>query len=241
MINRLLLSGLLLFSVAARAQDRGAISGIVALSNSGEALPDVVVTIRFDPGILRIDGVHLGNPIQTTTDRTGHFLFEDLTPGTYQLTMERAGSPGFVDNRRVISVSARPDSVKPPAVPLSLSVSFPRVGALAGTVRDESGKPAAGVPVLLIVDVAGPPQLVLSGRTDARGEYRLNEVPPGKFRVLAWPDRILPGVNSSREPIRQNVPTFYSRTTVEENGSVISLLGGEEMNGIDITLRSSTQ
>lgn len=237
--NRLLLFGLLLFSVAARAQDRGAISGIVALSSSGEALPDVVVTIRFGPGIPRIDGVHLGNPVQTTTDRTGHFLFEDLTPGPYQLTMERAGSPGFVDSRRTTSVTVRPGSVNPQAVPLALSVSFRRTGTVAGTVRDESGKPVAGVPVLLIVAVAGPMQVVLSGSSDPRGEYRLNEVPPGKFRVLAWPERILLGVSSSNELMRQSVPTFYSRTTVERDGSVISLLGGEELNGIDITSQSS--
>ena len=77
-------------------------------------------------------------------------------------------------------------------------------------------------------------QVILSARTDTRGEYRLNEVPPGKFRVLAWPERILP--IDPDELIRQNVPTFYQRTTVEGDGSAIFLLGGEEINGIDITL-----
>ena len=220
------------------AQDRGAISGIVALSNSGESPADVVITIRLDTGIVRNSGVALGNPIQATTDRTGLFLFKDLTPGTYQLTMERAGSPGFVDSRRVITVVARPDSVKPAAAPLALSVSFPPIGTITGAVRDESGKGVALVPVLLVVAGAGPMQVVLGGRTDVRGEYKLNDVPPGKFRVLAWPDRILLSVND-RETIRQNVPTFYQRTIAETDGSVISLLGGEEINGIEITLRSS--
>jgi len=235
MTNRLLLFGFLLFSMAAYGQDRGAISGIVTLSSSGEAVENVTVTIRLDPEMINGNGeLVFGNPIQTTTDQTGHFLFKDSAPGTYQLTMERAGSPGFVDSRRFITVRAKAEGA-----PLAFSVSFPKTGTITGAVQDNSGKPVAGVTVLLVTSAEGPRQSVLGARTNARGEYRLNEVPPGKFKVLASPDMILPGVNDSHEIIRQNVSTFYPRTTVERDASLITLVGGEELNDIDITLQSS--
>src|SRR5688572_5043190 len=106
MIPRLLLAGMLLFSSEPTGQDRSALSGIVTLSSSSEPVEGVQVTVRLNTTIPRPGGVALGNPIQATTDRRGQFSFTSLNTGQYLLTLDRNGSPGFVNRERNITVVA---------------------------------------------------------------------------------------------------------------------------------------
>lgn len=220
-----LLIGMLLFSSTLRAQEPPALFGTVTITSSGEAAEGVTVTIRWDPGIPDGNGVlHLGAPIQATTDRTGHFSFGSLKEtGPYVLTIDRNGSPGFVDGQRTTWAGVRSDTI-----PLALSATFPRPATISGTVRDSSGKPAPGILVMVFAS-PGLTKIATTGITDARGEYRLNEVPPGEFRILArlqWEVIPIPGQST-----RQDVATYYRQA--------IRVSEGEEARGIDITMGSS--
>ena len=66
------------------------------------------------------------------------------------------------------------------------SPSGPPLGAIQGTVTDESGEPVPGVRVLIASGTAAFPEI--SPATDEKGLYRIGGVSPGAFEV-AFHDR----------------------------------------------------
>src|SRR5262245_8599870 len=82
-------------------------------------------------------------------------------------------------------------------LPLLLSILLtpgisPETGAVAGSLRLHDGKPASGVRVAIMAPLdrgrgapRGAGMLVIQGQTDAAGKYRLDDVPPGPYYILA--------------------------------------------------------
>ncbi len=59
--------------------------------------------------------------------------------------------------------------------------SGPRLGAIEGTVTDESGAPVPGIRVFIVSGTAPFPEIAPT--TDEEGHYRIGSVPPGTFDV----------------------------------------------------------
>jgi protocatechuate 3,4-dioxygenase beta subunit len=101
----------------------------------------------------------------------GRFEALALPAGRVQLT---ASAPGYVRWSRELEL---PPGERPRELTLrDVEVELERGGTVSGRVRDRDGDPAAGVLVR-----AGE----LSATADARGEFRIDGVPPGACRVEA--------------------------------------------------------
>src|SRR5581483_3845824 len=108
------------------------------------------------------------------TLKGGRFEALALPAGRVLLT---ASAPGYVRWARELEL---PPGDRPRELTLrDVEVALERGGTLLGRVRDRDGDPAAGVLVR-----AGE----LSATADARGEFRIDGVPPGPCRVEAAAD-----------------------------------------------------
>jgi protocatechuate 3,4-dioxygenase beta subunit len=121
--------------------------------------------------------------VETSTGEDGRFVFrEGLDPGALRLVARAPGfAPQRLDNERL-----------PDRPPLDLGdVRLERAVVLAGRVVDRGGAPVAGAQVLQAVErgVAGMEVTVHGkgiplGETDAKGRFRLDQVPHGPWRLL---------------------------------------------------------
>jgi outer membrane protein OmpA-like peptidoglycan-associated protein len=113
------------------------------------------------------------------TDSRGQFLSGNMEPGQYTFTVKADGyKPGTCT---VISV----DQPTPPSLTTYAKVdcaieALPRSGTIAGKVQSD-GAPVAGATVV-VTDASGKETTLAS---DAGGNFRLDNVPPGtaRFRV----------------------------------------------------------
>jgi hypothetical protein len=144
-------------------------------------------TIPFPPGssalpgtITRRDGTPVADTIVAVTgfgssadhgaqktDARGAFGFESLPAGLYRLSV---GDP------RYSSVSAWADLGENEAKNVQIEVGVP---AMTGIVTEAaSGAPVRGAQVSL------RGRVVVRGSSDDRGEYRIEDVPPGPYRLV---------------------------------------------------------
>lgn len=233
---------------AAGAAVSGTIKGIVKPPDSPDGIPDVEITLigAATPGAP-------GSQMTAATDSKGEFSFSNLAVGRYTLRAQKNGYFG-----------ANPDPAAPPAiqaqtmVPVTISagtpdvqVSIPMVpgGTISGRVLDGQGRPAVGMPMLVLrtgyqdgrktlVSAAAGFTPIGAGATvtNDRGEYRLFWYAPGEYFVktdTARPqNRVVTGPTTP-------VPTFYPGTREASRAIPITIRAGQEVAGIDFTMETA--
>jgi len=209
------------------------IAGSVLSANTGEPLKKAHVDLSQKG----VEGDDPNNkPFSATTDAAGHFSIDKIPAGSYDLIVTRA------DYLPSHYGQDKPDK---PGATLSLAAGqkiadllfrLNRMGIITGRVRDEDGDPARGVAVVSMLHhtVAGKLKIEpsASDRTNDLGEYRIVDLTPGRYSILATP----PGVNSGRgsyEPREEYLPVYYSGTTDSERASTLDVKSGDELSGID--------
>ena len=113
--------------------------------------------------------------LSAVSDANGRFHFTTLTPGDYTAL---ALSQGFA----VSSVPVR--------IPASGGITIPLTphGVITGKIRDEAGDPLPGLAVSALMHDYSTASARLrsagTASTDDRGEYRLFDLPPGRYYLL---------------------------------------------------------
>lgn len=137
-------------------------------------------------------GANGTGPLQAVelSDSEGHFLFHDLPKGNallsatadgYMVPMGPAGAGGGTANRPVtLGEGQRVFDHK---------IRLVRFATISGTILDEAGEPAVGFPVEAVKRSA-PGMLsdaspTYGATTDDRGMYRISQIPPGDYLVVA--------------------------------------------------------
>ena len=119
------------------------------------------------------------------TDGDGRFVFHDLPKGATQLS---ATAAGYLD-RAASGVPTRPIQLEDGQHLDGVRLRLLKVASVSGVVLDEAGEPAVGLTVRVLRREVpqGIPRLTLSGfgRTDDRGLYRIDNLPPGQLYVVA--------------------------------------------------------
>ena len=163
----------------------------------------------------------------------------DITPGTYRVSIQRAG---FVLRRRprteltngAMLQLKEGDKIADVTIPL-----WP-AAVIRGKVLDASGEPVSGA----MVTVQNPNRLRgrgsmrwgIGGRpgmTDDNGDFRLFGLDPGKYVVVATPAGALGGMidESETDPAKdvRTVPTYYPGVADQRQATPITLKSGDEL------------
>ncbi|MEN6545485.1 MAG: SdrD B-like domain-containing protein [Armatimonadia bacterium] len=168
------------------------------------------------PGIpvaLYLDGVYL---MSQTTDDNGHYLFTDLTPGTYTVTTDMSGHPELVqtfdydgiDTPNTATYTVGPDEVFADDTGNSTGLDFGYrcppgdSGVIGDTVwldqnangiqdNGEAGIPNARVKLYLNSTLIG------TKVTDAGGHYLFTHLLPGAYKAYVVPAYLPPGLTQT--------------------------------------------
>lgn len=156
----------------------GALSGRAAAAEDGKPLDSFTVTL------LRTAFLVLRMPVRQVTvadAADGAFALRGVSPGSYTLQITAEGR----------SEAQKDVDVKPGDLDAG-TLQLPRAAAIAGTVRDEQGRPIAFAQVRRRLGaMADNPILAMFGggsqqvHTDGEGRFRLAPLPPGRVQLLA--------------------------------------------------------
>ena len=152
------------------------IEGSVINIQNSRTVPRASVTL------LRVKGV--GSKSQRC-DPSGHFIFQNVEPGSYRLMAQRQGFFSDASKREyqpVIEVTAG-EHVK------NIPVRLMPAAVVSGEVLDEYNDPVPDVEIrLLVIQMKlGQTYLKVAEKTitDDRGQYRVPGLHPGKYYVVA--------------------------------------------------------
>ncbi len=240
-------STLLLATLAfAQQQKPGSVSGQV-VSVNGDPLRKAQVTLRSTTP-------NRGNSqaMATTTNASGGFAFENITPGSYILTAQRNGYVGQVGrspNRR----SGAPPAFQGISVAAGQAVSGVTIkltphSVVTGKVVDEDGEPMYGAQIQIMEEKYFRGRRTLTPRSQGSvndlGEYRIAGLQPGRYFVSVDPRGDMgPGAvrvrTQGEEVERSFVTMYYPGVTDQRQATALELEPGQEARGVDIQLRKT--
>ncbi len=156
-----------------------------------------------------------------------------LSPGRYRLTASKPGyakaeiedpsSPGAII---AVASDQQIEDVRVPLVPTS---------ALSGRVVDQQGQAMSGVRVILLQPSYSPNgevvlQQIGSARTDDSGNYRLSDLVPGRYHLLAIGTTEL-----------SMVPTYYPGVPALNASVPLTILPGIDVSNLEARLFGGEQ
>ena len=195
---------------------------------------------------------------QLATDVEGRFAFEGIVPGSYQISAERTG---FLPQR--YAPPGRSQSGPSSTITLAsgqaltgIDVKLMPQGAVAGKVLDMDGDPMqrVQVSVMKVTALAGRRRATMQGggTTNDLGEFRVFNLPPGRYFVMAstsgrgggGPGGSFGGGPPGRGQVQKlsnedYVPTFYPGAIDASGASLIQLEAGREVTGLTFQLGRS--
>ena len=132
-------------------------------------------------------------------DSSGHFIFQNVGPGTYKLVAERQGffsNESKQEDQPVFEVASG-------AHVKNMPVRLMPAAVVSGEIVDEFNDPLQNVEIRLLKTQMRLGQIVLTAAgkaiTDDRGQYRVAGLRPGKYYLVAEykPVNTLPGANAT--------------------------------------------
>lgn len=234
------------------------VSGAVISAGTGQPISGAEVQLWKQGEYTQQDGTKalVAAPFKTArTNDIGRFAFSELEAGKYWL---EANASGFARNAFGQQTSNLPRQRTGKTTLFELSATQPsrdieirlvRLGVITGRIVDEKGRPVPKIAV-----VAQPISYNEDGRvvpwlgdvkdeTDDRGQFRLYDLPPGRYYVLAGAAPpgggiVTPFLTLKRE---HYLWTYYPGTTKEQDATVIRIQDGAEVSKTDFSLARATQ
>jgi hypothetical protein len=229
---------LLAIAVVAAAQNADEvcnITGRVTRASSDEGLRKATVALMPVGGTKPLQ--------QTGTDLTGQYCFSGVVPGLYRVSAEQAGF-----QKREFGARKWQDRgtmiVLEPDKPFNASIELFPLGGIRGRVTDYDGDvvPGTRVTALRVVyrHLRRNLERVADAECDELGEYKLANLPAGRYVVRASPRVQPPPPKIPGRPQAFETafgPTFYPAATDAGNAITVDLEPAMVPNGIDISLR----
>jgi protocatechuate 3,4-dioxygenase beta subunit len=179
--------------------------------------------------------------VTVVSDLTGKFLFENLEPGNYQLTARRDGFADVTLGNQQVGKKTEPIILAPGDHKMGLLLKMIPYGAISGRLVDEDGDPIQNMAVttMTYTYTSRGRELAegMSATTDDRGEYRIFNVPPGKYFLKAGNRSLRMG---GRDPEAKGyAPAFFPGVYQAASAASLELGPGQQMTGMSMTLRAA--
>lgn len=204
----------------AQPQGTGVISGTVYNKVTREPVRKAIVTV-----------IWFGTPQSwgtAATDGDGHFSFNGLPAGKFQLHATKPGIGTGSYGGDLPEWLTLADGEKK-----RIEIGLFRQSSISGTVADTDGDPLMNAEVSVYREgyPRGTRDLIPGSvaRTNDRGEFRLSSLMPGKYYVAAAKEQ---RGNLAQTYVRQ----FYGGATDWKRAIALKVGSGEEIRGIDIHL-----
>lgn len=236
MFLRLLLLAAAAIAVVAQPRGSGVISGLVMSRSTGEPVRKAVITLTWR-----------GTPICWATaqsDASGRFTFSGLPAGAYEIRAGKDGMGSAIWGAESMSELGKMLALRDNEQRTDVVLRLVRPASISGVVLDADGDSLTAAQVSVFVEgyPRGKKDLVPRGsfRTNDRGEYRISNLPPGRYYVFAGDQTPMgyagsPGMNSNRLLL----PQFYGGSQDWKRVAPLVLASGSQMRGIDFRLTSS--
>jgi protocatechuate 3,4-dioxygenase beta subunit len=179
------------------------------------------------------------------TDEQGHFFFEKVPPGPYELHVSRNGYVEAEYGQKKLGAPGAILTLSSGQRITDLVFKLSRTASISGRVLDEDGEPIARAEVITYRASKHPGKEQRNDfepvATNDLGEFRVFDLIPGRY-YLAVNYRVQErGVLHTREE-RLNFnpgyfPTFYPNTTDSSKAQAITIGPGEDMRSMDFMLR----
>jgi len=164
-------------------------------------------------------------PYSAVTDADGRFLIDGVLPGRYVIQLEH---PGLVAGfRQTLNLTPQGAS--------EVLLHMQPAAVITGTITDADGDPVSDVSVMAKRVGSGHGWRVHdsgNGSTNDLGEFRIPDLRPGRYTILATPRRDLP-VLEARKPAQGEgqivyVPTYYPGTVDQSQAVPVDVEAGHE-------------
>ncbi|MBI3695348.1 MAG: carboxypeptidase regulatory-like domain-containing protein [Acidobacteria bacterium] len=203
-------------------EPRGEIGGTVKSAKSGELLKSVQVFLRLSS--------NSAGPRSTTTGPAGDFLFANLYGADYSLYFRKAGY-------RALEGEETRVTLKTDQQVSGLDIKLWPAGAISGRVLDSDGEPVpeAEARAYAVVHRRGGASLMFAGRARSNdvGEYRIYDLPAGKYLVLVWP----PGEGvPAGEHYASMAAVYYPNGSSPSEAMPVTINWGQELTRLNLEL-----
>ena len=202
------------------------------------SVTDVATNQGLSKAYLRLTGK--GGSYAAVTDDRAKFAFEAVEPGTYLLEAEHQG---YIDGQFGDTDGRAVEIKLTSAQTLSdINVTLTPQAVISGRVVNEDGDPWTHAQVNLFRSEwsHGHPKIhgFDGGSANDEGEFRIGQIPPGKYYLAAEPDN---GWEMKNRPSGKEVllrqPTWYPNSLDLEGATSIIVGPGIHISGLEIRLR----
>jgi hypothetical protein len=172
----------------------------------------------------------------SVTDEQGHFLFENVLPGSYDLEVSRNG---YVDAKAFRTLAPGQNMT-------NLVFKLAHTAAISGHVFDEDGEPIAKAAVITYrasrrqgkeQEIGDDPVL-----TNDLGEFRIFHLAPGRYYIAVNyrpEDPVHRYTPPNQKLITGYLPSYYPSTVDPAKAQSISVRPGDEIRSLEFFLHAS--
>lgn len=205
---------------------RATLRGHVYAQDTGAPLKRVQVTLRAQQPQTE--------PFTSITDAQGAFELKNVPAGTYTLYCNRNGFVPLTYGQKGPNQPPVPLTIQPGQELKGLDFRLIRGGVISGTVLDEDGEPLSNVQVQTLVTqyTRGQSRLMPRGMasTDDRGQFRIFNLPPGRYYVQAI-------FRSFGDQPASFAPIFFPNALSLKDAQRIEVPRGGEVPRVDFHMR----
>jgi hypothetical protein len=183
--------------------------------------------------------------LSAVTDASGHFAFRQLPAGQYtiQATSEKYPFSQFsFELRQFLSISLAADEQKQ-----DISVSLTPGASVRGRIVDEEGNPMSGCNVAAMqfrdMGMGRSLQQSSSSQIDEKGEYRISNLPSGKyyiqarcFKTIPLPHAFVRRASIMDVPRLTYAPLFYPAAADPVSAAKVQASPGADISGVDFRM-----
>jgi 5-hydroxyisourate hydrolase-like protein (transthyretin family) len=196
------------------------ISGTVTAADGGDPLQDIEVYVhpQDDPS---------ATAAYASTDSDGHYSVGGLRAGTYVVEFRDQTDAGYLTqyfDRATTSAEATPVVLATGDVRGGVDATLATGATISGTVKNVGGDELNVYVTVIRPDGAGDWEYVDSDWTDALGQYSVNGLAPGSYRV------------TFADPYGIYAQQFFDGTSSFDDAETIEILGTESVGDVDATM-----